>query len=97
MPATLVATEPPLGLALLDEVLGDRTAAGVRVVIDDLVHPILGAQLTARTTMPALTASLTPAPSRRISSFALARASARRCARVLGGSIDGGLALARES
>jgi len=32
-----------------------------------------------------------------MNSFAFARASARRCARVLGGSIDGGFELVRES
>ena len=36
-------------------------------------------------------------PSRRISSFARARASARRCARVFGGSEDGGFDVVRDS
>ena len=65
-------------------------------MIDDLIDLILGTQLATRTPMPGLPASLAllPLPHQLL---AFARASARRCARVFGGSLDGGLELVRES
>lgn len=93
----LVATESPTGPALLLAEPAPAPAAHLRVMINDLIDLILRPQPTTRTRVPKLPAGLAPPPSRRISSFAFARASARRCARVLGGSNDGDLELVRES
>jgi hypothetical protein len=58
--AHLVATEPAARpVLLLLEPLPTR-AARMRVAIDDLIDLILGPQLTTRTPMPRLTASLAP-------------------------------------
>ena len=79
---------------------GERATAPATplgVVIDDLVNLILGPQLTPCALVPALPASLALLALPRINSFAFARASARRCARVFGGSKEGGLEVVRES
>src|SRR5436309_1019455 len=57
--ADLMATEPPTRPALPNIKPASATATRVRVVIDDLIHLILGPQLTAGTPMPRLTTSLT--------------------------------------
>ena len=93
-----MATEPPTRAALLFTEPMPASTARVRVVIDDLIDLILGPQLTTRTRMPrAAPPALRRSPSPRVSSLAFARASARRCARDFGGSIDGGFELVRES
>ena len=92
-----MATEPPPRPPLLGGELASAAAARIRVVIDDLIDLILGPQLATRTRVPGLTASLALLALPRISSLAFARASARRCARVFGGSDDGGRELVRES
>ena len=89
----LMATEPPLQLPLLRGELPAAAPACRRKVIDDLIDVILRSQFPARVRMPALPARLAPLTLPRINSFALARASARRSARVFGGSDDGGLEL----
>ena len=76
--ADLVATEPPARPALSIIEPTPASAARIRIVIDDLIHLILGLQLATRTPMPGLPTSLRRSPSRRISSLAFARASARR-------------------
>ena len=81
-----MATEAPARPALLITKPPSATTARIRIVIDDLIHLILRPELATRTPMPRLPTRLSPPPSRRINSFAFARASARRCARVFGGS-----------
>ena len=65
-------------------------------MIDDLIDLILRPQLPTRTPVARLSASLT-LPTLTTQFFAFSRASARRCARVFGGSLEGGLELVRES
>ena len=89
----LVATEPSGRPALLFIEPTSASTARIRIVIDDRIHLILRLQLATRTPMTGLPARLTPLTARRISSFA----SARRSARVFGGSCDGGRGLVRES
>ena len=56
--ADLVATEPPARPALPNIEPTSASATRLRVVIDDLIHLILGPQLTTRTPMPGLPTSL---------------------------------------
>jgi len=91
-----MAPEPATGPALVLAELATAATARVRVVIDDLIDPVLRRELATRTAM-ALPPALRLAPSPANNSFAFARASARRCWRVLGGSCDGGFELVRES
>ena len=92
-----MATEPAARPSLPIIESASAVTAPLRIVIDDLVDLILGPQLTTGTPVPRLTASRRCSRSRRINSLAFARASARRCARDFGGSIDGGRELVRES
>jgi hypothetical protein len=89
-----MATKPPAGPALIHGELAATDAARLRIMINDLVHLILGLELPPPAAVARLTASLVLP---RNSSFAFALASARRCCRVFGGSDDGGLELVRES
>lgn len=92
-----MATEAATGPALI---LAERPAAAttrVRVVLDDLIDLVLGRELATRTAMAILPARLALCAIPANNSFAFARASARRCRRVLGGSCDGGAELVRES
>ena len=55
----LVATEPPTpALSIIEPT--SATATRLRIVIDDLIHLILGLQFATRTPMPGLPTSLTP-------------------------------------
>jgi hypothetical protein len=56
--ADLVATEPPDPPALPIIEPSSTSATRIRVVINDLIHLILGPQLTTRTPMPGLPTSL---------------------------------------
>jgi hypothetical protein len=60
--ADLVATEPPTPTALPLIKPTPATAAPIRIVIDDLIHPILRLQIATRTRMPTLPTSLTALP-----------------------------------
>jgi hypothetical protein len=53
-----MATEPAIWPALIDRELAAATTASVRVVIDDLIDPILRDELATRTAMPILPARL---------------------------------------
>ena len=55
-----MATEPPRGQLLVLAELVPAAAAAVRVVVDDLVHLILGRQRTAGAPMPGLTPGRAP-------------------------------------
>ena len=92
-----MATEPARRPALLCSESTPAAAARIRVVIDELIDLILGLQLATSAAMPGLSTCLALLTLPRISSLAFALASARRCARVFGGSIDGGFELVRES
>jgi hypothetical protein len=52
----LVATEPAIRPTLVAGELVTARATSIRIVIDDLIHLILGLQLTTRTQVPRLTA-----------------------------------------
>ncbi|MGH2886794.1 MAG: hypothetical protein ACRDPA_29565, partial [Solirubrobacteraceae bacterium] len=56
----LAATKPTAGTALRMIEPTSASTTRIRVVIDDLINPILRAQLTTRTPMPALPTSLAP-------------------------------------
>jgi hypothetical protein len=60
--ADLVATEPPAPPALPIIEPTSTSATRIRVVINDLIHLILGPQLTTRTPMPELPTSLALSP-----------------------------------
>jgi hypothetical protein len=88
----LVAAEPATRPTLVKRELAAAPATSIRVMIDDLIDLILRLQRSTRAATPRLPALRCP----RTSSLAFARASARRCCRVFGGSCDGGLELLRD-
>ena len=93
----LVATKPAGRPTLPIITPPSATATRIRIMIDDLIHLILGLELTTRTPMPALPTSLAPLAFPAHQFPWPSRARARRCARVCGGSTDGGVELVRES
>jgi len=58
--AHLMATEPPARPALPVLEPTSASAACIRIVIDDLIHLILGLEFATRTLVPGLPTSLTP-------------------------------------
>ena len=56
----LVATEPPARPALRIIEPTSASATRIRIVIDDLIHLILGLEFATRTAMPGLATSLAP-------------------------------------
>jgi hypothetical protein len=92
----LVAPEPLTGNLLLLGELAPATTAGLRIVIDDLIHPILRQQPATRALMSRLGALLALCLDFE-SRLSFSRASARHSARDLGESCDGGQDKLRES
>jgi hypothetical protein len=94
----LLAAEPPARTALVISKPPPASTTRVRVVINDLIHLVLRFEITTRTLVPGRPTRLPTLALPAHQLFGLARASAlRRCARVSGGSVDGGLELVRES
>lgn len=92
-----MAAKPVTGPRLINGEGTPAAAARLPIVLDDLIDLILGRELATGTLMPWLTASLALRSLSVQQLLAFARASARRCCRPFGGSLDGGLELVRES
>ena len=74
----LMATEPPPRALLLIGELASAPATRIGVVIDDLINLVLRPRSRPAPGCPGCPPALRRSPSERISSFAFARASARR-------------------
>ena len=70
---------PPGRHPLLSGEVITAAPAAFRIVVDELVDQILALERTTRALMPGLAAGRSRSASRANSSFAFARASARRC------------------
>jgi len=74
-----MTAEPATGPPFIGGELAAAAPARVRVVLDDLIDPILRASARPAPRCPDWPPGLRSAPSLANSSFAFARASARRC------------------